>query len=707
MKKKNLMFAALVAATAFGMSGCSFISGLFNPSDSSSGTGDGVDTEAPVISVTGVPTSCNVGDTVTLPAATATDNVDGDVSSKVKVTVSQLKADGETVNRDIIYEKAGNVEQTFEASSNSLLAYKIIYTCKDTAGNKGEASFALLAIADNETGTLVINETSVDGFSIESGISGVAGADIKLPSATAIDQPGDVNISALVTAKLYEKKAGETASTLFASWEDFSEVKNVRIPAGEYELVYGVKDAAGNEFETKVRIPVTVAQPEEKNQAYDKNNFAFDNDEGYEETGKKGMSWINEYGELAFGNTSAEPTLDQTVGFTSALTKVHEQYVGIAFNADVPTTNGQTFYTVSARGSKNRETMPNKETCTWPDYLFLRIGAGRIESRIERASDKEMTTIKGYEKGLLDGKDHVLYLQWKNIGEDSTAADAAIRLYGWVDKTPSGAENADFIFEAKVGETIAQGTLTQEIFTELWNESTGAGWFTMDTYSGSKPHDDDHMRLKGLVIYDENETEFGADILPPSVSVDFTPASVYATTEAIEIPTATVEGAEEVKAYIITPDGTKTEITENTYTPTEVGEYTLLYAAYDDVNNFGYKAFTLNVAVRDNEAPELTLSSEETITVNVGEKVTLPTATAIDNLDGDISAKVKVEVVGTEHVTDRVPGGDYYPMTAGTQKVIYSVSDPFGNTSTKEISIVVNSTASGNLLDKELVSSGS
>ena len=181
MKKKNLMFAALMAAMVFGAAGCG---GKKN--DNSSGNGGGVDTEAPVITVNGVPTSCNVGDTVTLPAATATDNVDGDVSSKVKVTVSQLKADGETVNRDIIYEKAGNVEQTFEASSNTLLAYKIIYTCKDTAGNKGEASFALLAIADNETGTLVINEASVDGFSVENGISGVAGADIKLPSATAI-----------------------------------------------------------------------------------------------------------------------------------------------------------------------------------------------------------------------------------------------------------------------------------------------------------------------------------------------------------------------------------------------------------------------------------------------------------------------------------------------------------------------------------------
>ena len=701
MKKKTWLFAALMAATMLGAAGCG---GKKN--DNSGSNGGGKDTEAPVITVNGVPTSCNVGDTVTLPAATATDNVDGDVSSKVKVTVSQLKADGETVNREIIYEKAGNVEQSFDVTSNTLLAYKIIYTCKDAAGNKGENSYALLAVADNETGTLVINETSVDGFSVENGISGVAGADVKLPSATAIDQPGDVNISNLVTAKLYEKKGGETATTLFASWQDFSEVKNVRIPAGNYELVYGVKDAAGNEFETMVKIPVTIAQPEETNHAYDKNNFAFDNDQGYEETGKEGMSWINEFGELAFGNTSAEANLDQTVGFTSKLTKVHEQYVGIAFNADPPTTNGQTFYTVSARGSKNRDTMPNKETCTWPDYLFLRIGKGRIESRIERASDKEMTTIKGYEQGLLDGKDHVLYLQWKNIGEDSTAAGAAIRLYGWVDKIPGGADNADFIFEAKAGDKIDQGTLTQEIFTELWNESTGAGWFTMDTYSGSKPHDDDHMRLKGLIIYDANETEFSADILPPSVSVEFTTQSVYATTEAIAIPSATVDGADEVKTYIIDAKGNKTEITGDSYTPADAGVYTLVYEAYDAANNYGYKAFKLNVAVRDSEAPTLTISSEETITVNVGDKVTLPTATATDNLDGDVSANVKVEIIGTEHVTDRVAGGDYYPMTAGTQKVIYSIADAFGNTATKEMTIVVNSVTNGNLLDKELVSSG-
>lgn len=697
MKKKTLLLAALLAtATTLGFVACGKDNG---------GTKTEADTEAPVISVSGVPTSCRVGDVVTVPAATATDNKDGDVSSKVKVTVSQMKTDGETVNKDIIYEKTGNVEQTFTASSNTYLTYRIVYTVKDAAGNKSEVSYVLTAIADTETGTLVLNESSVPGFKLESGIVGVAGEDVKLPSATAIDMPDETDISNRITAKLYEKNGDEVSATLFANWSDFSQVKTVRLPAGEYKLVYGVKDVAGNEFETEIEIPVKIAQPEEKNLVTDSANFAFDTDEN--RNGKEGMSWINEYGELAFGNTSALANIDQTVGITEKVTRVFEQYVAISFNADTPTGNGQMFYTVAARGSKDRTTMPNKETCTWPSYLFLRISAGKIESRVEKNSDKEMTIVKGYNgPSLIDGNDHVLYVQWKNVGASADAADAAIMLYGWVDQTPAvGYENASFAFKAVAGDSISEGVLTKDIFTELWNEDTGAGWLSMDTYSQVKPHDDDHMRLKGMVIYDSAETEFGVDILPPSVSVDFTAQSVYAAGEAISVPAASVSGADTVKAYVIAPDGNKTEITDGSYTPAAAGTYKLLYEAYDEAGNLGYKAFTLNVAVRDDVAPELTLSSQDTITVNVGDEVTLPTATATDNLEGDLSSAVTVEIIGTEHATDRTPGGKYYPMTAGTQRVVYTVKDSFGNTTSKEFNVVVNSTASGNMLTTALGSS--
>lgn len=649
----------------------------------------GEDKVAPVITVSGVPETCKVGDEVTIPAATATDDVDGDISANIKVTVSQMKEDGVTVNRDLIYQKAGNVAQIFNAGSNKLLVYKIVYVVKDAAGNEAKKEFTLTAQADNETGTLSLNVPSLDGYIIE----GKAGANVTLPSAIAIDQPGDVDISGLVTASLYEKVNGETAKVLFARWENFTEAKAVRIPAGEYVLVYSVKDAAGNAFETTYEIPVVIAQPDEVNLALDPSNFALD--------GKLGMSWINNFGLVSFGHTSALPNLDQTVGMTENVTKIHEQYVAITYNADSPGLNGQMFYSIAARGSKDRNTMPNKETCTWPSYLFLRISAGGVESRVEKGSDKEMTTIKAYKQSLVDGKDHTLYLQWKNVGESATDPNAAIYIYGWVDQTPAvGYDNADFIFKAVAGDSIAQGVLTHEIFEELWSEN-GAGWFSMDTYGNKTPYDDDHLRIKGLVIYDANETEFAVDITPPAVDVEFDASGVFATNEAITIPSATFAGETSRKVYMVLPDGSTVDVS-GSYTPTVAGNYTLVYLAKDEAGNLGYREFGITVADRDEVAPELSISNDANMEANVGETVVLPTATANDAKDGNLDAAVTIEIIGTEHVTELKPGGNYTPMTAGVQTVIYRVSDSFGNVTEKSFTITVKSTTAGQLLTEPM-----
>lgn len=644
------------------------------------------DTMAPVITVSNVPTTCKVGDTVTVPAATATDDVDGDISASIKVTVSQMKEDGTTVNRDLIYQKAGNVEQTFTAGSNKLLVYKIVYTVKDAAGNEAKQEFTLTAVADNETGSL----TMTDAPAV---IKGAAAADVKLPAAVAIDQPGDVNISSLITASMYEIVGGEKSNVLFAKWEDFTEAKLVRIPAGNYILVYAVKDAAGNAFETTYEIPVEIAQPGEVNLALDSKNFALDE--------KLGMSWINEFGLVSFGHTSERAELDQTVGMTENVTKIHEQFVALTYNADTPGIGGQMFYSIAARGSKDRNSMPNKETCTWPSYLFLRIGTGGVESRVEKNSDKEMNTIRSYKKSLVDGKDHTIYLQWKNIGASADATDAAIRIYGWVDQTPAvGYDKADFIFEAVAGDAIGQGVLSHELFAELWNE-TGAGWFSMDTYGNQKPYTDDHMRIKGLVIYDENETEFGVDITPPTVDVDFDASGIFATNEAITIPAATFTDAKESRVYVILPDGTTVDVSGSA-TPPVAGNYTLIYWAKDEADNVGYRVFNIRVADRDEIAPELKISSEENVTIDVGGTVVLPTATASDEKDGNLDAKVTIEIIGTEHITGVKPGDKYVPMTAGVQTVIYRVSDSFGNTAEKRITVSVNSTTSGQLLSEPM-----
>ena len=677
-KHMRLLAIVMVAMMTMALTACGWLPGPVDPTEPPVGA----DVVAPVITVSGVPETCKVGDEVTVPAATATDDVDGDISANIKVTVSQMKEDGVTVNRDLIYQKPGNVEQTFNAGSNKLLVYKITYVVKDAAGNQAKAEYTLTAVADNETGSL----TMTDAPAV---IKGTAASDVKLPAAVAIDQPGDVNISSLITASLYEIVGGEKSSVLFAKWEDFTDVKIVRIPAGNYVLVYSVKDAAGNAFETTYEIPVEIGQPGEVNLALDPKNFALDE--------KDGMSWINEFGLVSFGHTSAKDSLDQTVGMTENVTKIYDQYVAITFNADAPTMNGQMFYSLAARGSKDRNTMPNKETCTWPSYLFLRIGTGRIESRVEKSSDKEMTQVKGYDKSLLDGKDHTLYVQWKNVGESATAADAAIYIYGWVDQTPAvGYDNADFIFKAVAGDTINEGVLTHELFAELWNE-TGAGWLSMDTYGNKTPYDDDHMRIKGLVIYDASETEFGVDITPPTVDVNFSVSGILATNEPISIPNATFAGEKTTSVYMVQPDGTKVDVS-GSYTPTVAGTYTLVYLAVDENDNQGYRTFTITVADRDEVAPELTLGSQENLEINAGETVVLPGATAVDAKDGELSGSISIEIIGTEHITDLLPGGKYTPMTAGVQTVIYRVSDSFGNTAEKSFTITVKSTTSGQLL---------
>ncbi|MCI8413253.1 MAG: DUF5011 domain-containing protein [Clostridia bacterium] len=684
MKKKKLpILACIIAALCM----------LAAFACSNQNKDNGADTTPPVITVAGVPTTCKVGDVVTLPAATATDDKDGDVTASIKVTVSLLKADG-SVQRDLVYEKPGNVSQSFTVTSNTQLNYRITYSVKDAAGNKGESVHSLVATADNEKPTLKIEAADAAGYTI----AGKAGADITLPAAVAIDQPGDVDISNRVQARMYEVIGGEPSSTLFASYADFTAEKKVRIPMGNYQIVYSVSDIAGNAADKTYTIPVAVGSPEITNLAADPANFVLNNQEG--------MSWVNEYGEIAFGNTSAKPTLSQTVGITENVAKIYDQYVAISFNADVPGPNGQMFYSFSARGSKDRNTVPNAETCTWPSYLFLRFSGMGIESRSSRTVDKPMKEVKGYKTALVDGKDHTVYAQWRSEGDSATAANARIRIYGWIDKTPAGGtDTADFIFEVVAAETDGEGTLATDTFVEMWNE-TGAGWFGMDSYGQSTPYGDDHMRIKSFVIYDADETEFALDISAPVIDAAFDTSPVYALNEEIVIPTASVEDEDEdfdpveaLKYIIVKPDGTKADVTDTqTFTPTEKGMHKLLIEAKDTTGNYGYKAFAFRVAQRDTEKPVVTVD-KSALTVAVGSGVTLPDATASDNVDGDISARIEVEIIGTEHLTGLKPGDAYSPMTAGAQKAIYRVSDEFGNVSEEIVPITVNGNGkTGNLL---------
>lgn len=649
---------------------------------------DKTDVTAPVITVENVPSVAKVGDTVTLPAATATDDKDGDVSSKIKVTAALLKADG-SVQRELIYEKPGNVEQSFTITNNDLLNYKITYFVKDSAGNRGEAVFSLTATADKETGTLTLK-------SAETAITTKANADFVLPAAEAIDQPGDVNISERITVNVYEVIDEKTSSTVFTSFSDFKESKTVRLPQGKYVAVYSVSDIAGNEFPDKPEVTVTVNAADKTNLAGDIKNFVIDSKV------REGHSWVNEFGELCFGNTSAD-NVDQTVGFTNATAKIFDQIVGVTFNADEPGANGAMFYTMAARGNKDSKVYPNEESCTWPSYMFIRIGKGGIEAKTEKSTDLDLTEViayKGDGKNLLDGKDHTVYIQWKNEGSSVSDNDASLNVYGWVDVLPT--EAPSFHFKATLaGDSQGKGKIGRDAMELLWDKNTGAGWFTMDTYGSNRPYGDDHMRIKGFAIYDAAETAFDTDIVPPVVEAEFNDGSIYPIGEEIVFNEATVSGASDYTLYVVKPDKTKVDIQDFKFTPLEEGEYTVVYGAYDEARNFGYKAFKFKAVEKDEVAPVITLSSKDDINVKVGDVVTLPAFTAIDDKDGDITENVKIEVVGSEHAI-LAAGSTYSPMTAGKMTVYYTVSDKFGNEAKEQITINVASlNKKGNILGED------
>lgn len=107
----------------------------------------------------------------------------------------------------------------------------------------------------------------------------------------------------------------------------------------------------------------------------------------------------------------------------------------------------------------------------------------------------------------------------------------------------------------------------------------------------------------------------------------------------------------------------------------KIGNYKIEYNIKDKFFHID-KSIYRNIYVKDTTAPELIVNSEKEKTIYVGDKYEVPTSTAIDNYDGDISSNIKVE-------------SNVNTSKMGTYTVNYSVSDSSGNESTEKITVKV------------------
>lgn len=105
----------------------------------------------------------------------------------------------------------------------------------------------------------------------------------------------------------------------------------------------------------------------------------------------------------------------------------------------------------------------------------------------------------------------------------------------------------------------------------------------------------------------------------------------------------------------------------------KVGEYTVTYTV-DYLNKKAVK--TRTVSVVDREPPEITLTKGAAVTIRPGTKFEDPGATAVDDSDGDVTAKIV-----SSGIVDRWHKGDY--------EIEYTVSDSYGNKATAVRTVTV------------------
>ena len=151
-----------------------------------------VDTTAPTITLLGIsPMNLSVGDTYTDPGATASDNVDGDITGNIVVA-------GDTVN------------------TAAVGTYVVTYTVSDAAGNPATQVTRTVNVVDNIAPVITLLGVSPLNLSV---------GDIYTdPGATASD-----NIDGDITGNIVV--AGDTVNTA---------------TVGTYVVTYNVSDAAGN-----------------------------------------------------------------------------------------------------------------------------------------------------------------------------------------------------------------------------------------------------------------------------------------------------------------------------------------------------------------------------------------------------------------------------------------------------------------------------
>ena len=235
------------------------------------------------LTVENVPKTGMVGREVKLPAASASDSKEGDLTDRVKLNVDLLKADG-TTSKQVLFRVAANKEQKFTPSGNELLDYKITYFVSNDAGDTKEVKFDFKAAADTEAPVLSLDKSGdFANFDPATGVTGVrATQDIRLPGAVGKETADDYDVSSRIETRVYLASDAEYASPILNFTGGAKQT--FRLIEGNYKVCLTLSDAAGNAAEP-IEYPLTVSAPDlSKNLILDAGNVRCGFDSRYNST---------------------------------------------------------------------------------------------------------------------------------------------------------------------------------------------------------------------------------------------------------------------------------------------------------------------------------------------------------------------------------------------------------------------------------------
>ena len=194
------------------------IGGTFTVS-STQATTTTADTTAPVITLIGSRVWVTVGNTYTEPGVTATDDVDGDITSLIMVYISNSGADGYVPFEDV---------SQMDTSIGGMI-YSLLYSVSDAAGNTSSATRAVfITTADYAAPVITLVGSSTINLTV--------GDTFTDPGATATD-----NVDGDLTSSITVSGTVDISTT------------------GTYTLIYSVADAASNAASTTRTVVVNPA----------------------------------------------------------------------------------------------------------------------------------------------------------------------------------------------------------------------------------------------------------------------------------------------------------------------------------------------------------------------------------------------------------------------------------------------------------------